>query len=251
MFRLTLACTILLAFIACSKDTILLNTIEKPPKIEIKKISQITIPVRENGYSNFETTLITSQIELNKFIEKIKVQKSWKKQKNFLESLLLKKINFSNSNLLLYRITESSISTVLLVEPPSGDNKHIVIVIGKNEPKTDTTKMAYYALAYRVSKSVIDVTFERGIKKDIVKNSASTIDSTIPKECLEWFDGCNTCRKVGINSTPVCSEKFCEKTTAFSCTKWKENPKQPKPDNVQEHHDNEQYLPHAPPPSSE
>ena len=250
MFRLTLACTIILLFTACAKDTILLNTIEKAPKIEIKKISQITIPVREKGYSSFQTTLITSQIELNRFIEKIKVQKSWKKLKNFLESLLLKKINFSNSNLLLYRITESSTSTVLLVEPPSGDNKHIKIVIGKNESKTDTSDMAYYALAYRVSKSVIDVTFQHGIKKDVIKNSTSTT-STIPKKCLEWFDGCNSCGRVGEEGMPVCTEIFCTTLSPFKCTKWKENSKQPKPDNDQEHHDNEQYLPHTPLPSSE
>jgi PBP1b-binding outer membrane lipoprotein LpoB len=246
MFRLTLVFTIILAFTSCSQDTILLNSIEKPPKVKIKKISKISIPVREHGYNNFETMLLTSQTELNKFISKIKLQKSWNKQENFLESLLLKKINFSNSNILLYRITESSSSTILLVEPPSGDNKHIQIVIGKNKPKIGTSDMAHYALAYRVSKSVIDITFKYGTKKDVIKNSASTTSSTIPKECLEWFEGCNSCGKVGVEDSPVCTEKFCDKPTKFNCTKWKENSEQLKPDDVQEHHDTERYLPRSP-----
>ena len=239
-----------MAFTACSQDTILLNSMEKPPKIEIKKISKITIPVIEQGYSHFETTLLTSQIELNKFIKKIKLQKSWNKKENFLKSLLLKKINFSNSNILLYRITESSGATVLLVNPPSVDNQHIKIVIGKNKPKIGTSDMAYYALAYRVSKLVIDVTFKHGIKKDVIKNSASTTCSTFPKECLEWSDGCNTCGRVGKEGTPVCTEVFCDKPK-FNCTKWKESSEQLKPDDVQEHHDTEQYLPRSPQISNE
>lgn len=251
MFRFTLAFTIIVGFTACSQDTILLNSIEKTPKVEIKKISKITIPVREQGYSHFQTTLLTSQIELNKFIKKIKLQKSWNKKENFLESLSLKKINFNNSNLLLYRITEASGSTVLLVDPPTGNNKHIEIVIGKNKPQVGTNHMAYYALAYRVSKSVIDVTFKHGTKKDVIKNSASTTSSIIPKECLEWSDGCNSCGRVGGEGTPVCTEVFCDKPTKFNCTKWKENSEQLKLDDVPQHHDTEQYLPHSPQTSNE
>jgi len=251
MFRLTFAFSIIMAFTACSQDRIILNTIEAPPKVEIKTISQITIPVREHGYSNFETTFITSKIELTKFIENIKLQKSWKKKKNFLETLLLKKIDFNSSNLLLYRITEASSSTVLLVDAPSGNNKHIKILIGENKPKIGTTDMAYYALAYRISKSVIDVTFLRGTKKDVIKNTASLNSKNIPETCLKWFDGCNTCEKVNNKSTPVCTEKLCNKPKVINCTKWKEHSKPSKLDNEPEHHETEQYLPHSPPPSSE
>jgi len=251
MFKLTLAISIIMAFTACSQDSIILNNIENPPQVEIKNISQITIPVREHGYSNFKTTFITSKVELNKFIEKIKLQKYWKKKKNFLATLLLKKINFNNSNLLLYRITESSGSTVLLVDPPKGDNKHIKIIIGENELQIGTTDMAYYALAYRVSKSVADITFQRGKKEDIIKNPIITTKTTLPSECLEWYDGCNTCGRVGEEGTPVCTEMFCSRPLIFKCTKWKEHSKPSTPDNEPEHHETEQYLPHSPPPSSE
>lgn len=39
--------------------------------------------------------------------------------------------------------------------------------------------------------------------------------SVIPKKCISWFDGCNTCTVVD-GKTALCTEKFCETTTATS-----------------------------------
>ena len=96
MLRLIFISLLSLFLASCAKDRIILNTIEKKPlkELNIKRIARIAIPVREQGYSNFDTTLISSQKEFNKFIEKIKLQKNWNNQDNFLNALKLKKNRF-------------------------------------------------------------------------------------------------------------------------------------------------------------
>jgi len=140
-----------------------------PKELNIKTISKITIPVREDGYKNFKTQVIKTKNELDNFIADVKEQNSWSKKENFLQSLLLKELNFSEYNLLLYRITEPSGSTVLAVDAPKGDSKNITIKIGRDKPKIGTDDMAYYTLAYKVTKTVHTVTFDNEIKKDVIQ----------------------------------------------------------------------------------
>jgi len=255
MLRLIFISLLSLFLASCAKDRIILNTIEKKPlkELNIKRIARIAIPVREQGYSNFDTTLISSQKEFNKFIEKIKLQKNWNNQDNFLNALKLKKIDFTKYNFLLYRITEASGSTVLLVDKPMGDEKSIIIKIGRNSKELGTKEMAYYALGYKISKSISKITFDRGVKKEVIKNSSSQTNSTIPKNCLEWFDGCNSCSRTGTpEAPPSCTEKSCLKYEPFNCTKWKESPKQQKPVDEPSHHDTElEKLPRSPQLSNE
>jgi len=240
MLRYIFISIVLLLFTACKQDRIVLQVKEKPStEVNITTISKVAIPVREHGYSNFETTLVTSQKLFNNFIKKIKNQKNWNQKTNFLDSIQLKKINFNQYNLLIYRLTEASGSTILQVDTPTKNKNNITIKIGKNKSETSTTDMAYYALAYKISKDISTITFENGIKKDIIKNSASITSSTIPESCLEWFDGCNSCGRTGNESIPVCTEKFCKAYKKFNCTKWKENSKHSKPENEPSHHDTE------------
>jgi len=252
MLRFILLSIVSLFFISCSQDRIVLKTIgQKPPKeLNIKTISKVTIPVKEDGYKNFSTILITSQKQFNAFISKIKSQKGWTKKENFLESLKLQKTNFSKQNLLLYRITKTSNSDVLLVDTPKGDKKNITIKIRKENKETNTSNISYYAIAYKVSKSISKITFKNGTKKDIIKNSASEANSNIPESCIEWFDGCNSCSRV--EGIPVCTQKACDNYKEFKCTKWKESPTQQKPVDEPSHHDNElDLLPRSPQLSNE
>jgi hypothetical protein len=138
-------------------------------ELSIKTISKITIPVREHGYNNFKTQVIKTKNELNNFIADVKKQSGWSKKENFLQSLLLKEINFNEYNIILYRITESSGSTVLAVDAPKGDSKNITVKIGRDKPNMGTADMAYYTLAYKVIKTVNTITFDNGIKKDVIK----------------------------------------------------------------------------------
>ena len=248
MLRYISTSIIVLVFTACKQDSIVLNIKEKPlTEVNITTISKVTIPVREHGYRNFETTLLTSQKSFNDFIKEVENQKYWNKKSNFLDSIQLKKINFNLYNLLIYRLTNSSGSTILQVDPPLKNKNNITIKIGKNKSDIGTTDMANYALAYKISKSIKNITFENGVKKDIIKNSASSTSVTIPNSCLEWFDGCNSCSRTEKESLPICTEKLCKVYKKFKCTKWKEHPKQPTPEGVPSHHDIElESLPRSP-----
>lgn len=248
MLRFILLLLISLFFISCSQDRIVLKTVgEKPPKeLNIKTISRVPIPIQEKGYSNFSTMVITSQKQFNTFISKIHSQKDWSKKDNFLASLKLEKTDFSKQNLLLYRINRASSSDVLLVDTPKGDKKNITITIGEESEETKKENLSYYALAYKVSKSISKVTFKSGIQEEIIKNTSSESNSKIPESCLEWFDGCNSCSR-GAESIPLCTEKACDTYKAFKCTKWKENPTQQKPVDEPSHHDIElDSLPRSP-----
>ena len=223
MLRLLLTSTLLLLFTSCVENHILLDTGKPLPKaLSTKVIAKIAIPVRENGYSNFTTQVIKSKKEFNTFIEKVKLQKGWDKKENFLESLRLKEIDFNQYSLLLYRITESSGSTVLAVDAPKGVGSQVFIKIGRDKPNVGTTDMAYYTLAYKVAKSIQNITFDNGIKKDVIKigSGSTSIAQDVPADCMEWFDGCNNCGRVG-DGTPVCTERACPSYQAFKCTKWK------------------------------
>ena len=243
MLRFILLSLASLFFISCSQDRIVLKTVgEKPPKeLNIKTISKVTIPVQEEGYNNFSTMLITSQKQFNAFVSEVKAQKGWSKKDNFLASLEAQKTDFSQQNLLLYRISKASNSDVLLVHKPKGDKRNITIKIGDENEKIEKTEKAdinYYAIAYKVSKAINKITFKNGVQEEVIKNASSESKSKIPESCLEWFDGCNSCSR-DAEGLPVCTEKACDTYKAFKCTKWKESPKQLKPEHVLSHHDNE------------
>lgn len=222
MLRLLLTFT--LFFTACTeKHMVIIDSKPAPKELSIKTISKVTIPVREHGYKNFKTQVIKTKNELDDFIADIKGQTGWSKKDNFLQSLLLKEINFTEYNLLLYRITESSGSTVLAVDAPKGDQQNITVKIGRDRPNVGTDDMAYYTLAYKIIKTVNTITFDNGIKKDVIENSTSQSNinrDNIPKDCLKWFDGCNNCGRVGYG-IPACTELSCTTYKEFKCTKWK------------------------------
>jgi hypothetical protein len=223
MLKIILTSFIALYFTAClSTSSILLPQTKAPEVLDKSSILKITIPVREQGYSNFDTQVLSSKNDLDDFIQTIQKQKSWNKKENFISSLTLFPIDFKKYNILLYRMTESSGSTVLAVDVPKGTNKHVLIEIGRDKPNVGTADMAYYALAYKVAKSVQNITFDNGVKKHIIKNKSLNIQkkSEVPKECLEWYDGCNDCGRVGNAEDVVCTERHCIHSDTFKCTKW-------------------------------
>ncbi|CAA6807370.1 MAG: Unknown protein [uncultured Sulfurovum sp.] len=228
MLRLFLTSFILLFLTACMpSSSILISEKERPAGLDESSILKITIPVREQGYSNFDTQVLDTKEALETFLTTIKKQKNWNKKENFIDSLTLKPIDFQKYNLLLYRMTENSGSTVLSVDAPKGTKEHALIEIGRDKPNIGTADMAYYALAYKVAKSVKDITFDNGLKKHIIKNKSLNIEekktTEVPKECLEWYDGCNNCGRVGDADDVVCTERYCVHKDKFKCTKWKDD----------------------------
>jgi len=251
MFKIHLIFSLALLFLltACNpSSSIVLKEVPKEVIKPLSKstISQIAIPVRENGYSHFETQVISSQEALSSFLKELKFQDGWNQRENFLESLEIAKIDFSKENLLFYRITESSGSTVLAVDKPIGNEQHVLIKIGRDKPQTSTSDMAHYTLAYKFSKHVEDITFDNGIKKNVIKNNRIKPSVVkVPKNCIEWFDGCNNCGRVGEEGVPVCTERECYMRGDFKCTKYKETPKQQKLDDAPKHHDSVLDLPRS------
>ena len=224
MFRSFLSFTLLLLFTACNPNSSIL--ISQPP---IKKvldedtIVRIPIPFKESGYSHITTKLYTSQKDFTTFLEKVKQQRYWQERAktNFISSLKINPIDFTKYNLLIYTIKENSGSTKLTIDPPKGDNAHVEIDINRETKEIGTADMAYYALAYKIKKSVIDITFDNGIKKEIILNNNIQLgsDGKVPKECLAWYDGCNNCSRMG--KDVVCTERYCVHHDKFKCTKWR------------------------------
>jgi len=228
MFKIFLTSFILLVLTACfSTSSILIPEKKEPIELSESTILQIPIPVREHGYSNFDTQVLSSQDQFESFIAKVNKQKSWNQKKNFIDSLTLQPIDFKTHNLLLYRMTEKSGSTVLSVDAPKGDKKQITITIGRDKPDVGTADIAYYALAYSLAKNVQEIIFDNGLKKHSIRNKSLKLNakeqSDVPEACLEWYDGCNNCGRVGNAEDVVCTERYCVHKDKFKCTKWKED----------------------------
>jgi hypothetical protein len=238
MLKILFSSLITLFIVACTPPAqIIVKDVNQTKPLAKSDILQITIPVREHGYQNFDTQVLSTQTALDAFIEgikkqgeaehKVKKSSTWNQKENFIDSLTTNPIDFSKYNLLLYRITEKSGSTVLSVEPPKGTSTDGIIELGRDDPEIKTGDMAYYALAYKVAKSVKTITFDNGLKKHTIKNTMIEVnkpkkDHDVPEECLEWFDGCNDCGRVGSGTEVVCTEHHCEKYEQFRCTKWKQ-----------------------------
>ncbi len=174
MLHFFISLTLLLLFTACNpSSSIVLSYPPEKEKLLSDTIARLPIPFRENGYSKIETKLYTTQSDFNRFISKVKTEKIWnkEKQKNVIDSLQINPIDFTKYNLLIYTMEEPSGSTKLTIDPPKGNNAHVEIQINRETAKVGTSDMAYYALAYKVKKNVLDITFDNGVTKKIILNN--------------------------------------------------------------------------------
>ena len=188
MLRFFTILNIILFFTACNHNSSIVIS-NPPPKEQLLSdtIVRLPIPFQANNYRRIKTTLFTTENDFNSFIDKVKIEKNWneEKRKNFISSLKINPIDFTKYNLIIYTMKESSGSTKLTIDPPKGDNAHVEIAINRETVKEiGTADIAYYALAYKVKKSVIDITFNNGIKKDIILNNNIKLNtnSKVPKE---------------------------------------------------------------------
>ena len=118
----------------------------------------IPIPKRENGYSNFESMVITSKKDLDSFLKDTSTQIGWNNRQDFKDALLNAKLDFNKEALVLLRHTEGSGSTPVTFETPTlRDRTLLSKVEGKPFPPGygGTTDMAYYCFAVAVSKSQV------------------------------------------------------------------------------------------------
>ncbi len=185
-------------------------------------VQRIDIPFREHGYHQFNNTVIADTAQLQAFISKVESQDHWNEKEDFINVLTNATIQFDTHNLILFRMTEGSGSISLAPQPPlQSDADNIVLVdIDRQAPDIGTSDMAYYALAYSVSKAREAIHFTVGEQVHIIANMAS--DSSVPLNCLSWFDGCNTCQNQGRkeDNLVACTLKLCASMEEFRCLSW-------------------------------
>ncbi len=179
--------------------------------------TQIEISFREHGYGNFHSKIIDSQIDFERFITNVKQQQNWNNKALFLNQLQKSPIDYSHFNLLLYRLTEGSGSIKLTTHKPEMIDGKAIVKIDKNIPTIGTGDMAYYLLAYEVAKNTQKLTFIINKKPVIIENKVS--NKVVPKNCLTWFDGCNTCGRT-VDNEIACTELACETDSHSYCQKW-------------------------------
>ncbi len=183
-------------------------------------LERIAIPFREHGYSELPSKIIGSQEDLDRFLQVVKRQPHWNNKPAFLKTLEAEKIDFSNWNLLLYRMTEGSGSVEIDVKVKQADMYDVIINIKRTVPQMGTSDMAYYMLVYKVDKLVYMVNFEGGKHKVRIRNKKA--DLLVPDNCVVWFDGCNNCGR--LEKGVACTEMAClvYRPQDFRCTKWEE-----------------------------
>ena len=118
----------------------------------------VPIPKREHGYSNFESTAILSENDLDSFLKKASVKDGmgWNDRKGFEDALDGAKLDFAKEALVLLRHTEGSGSNQVTFEIPALKAKRLVCSIKRKEADIGTADMAYYCFALAVAKSAVE-----------------------------------------------------------------------------------------------
>jgi len=220
MKKLLLLITLITLFISCASDSKNINNSTSTQK----SIKNIPIPFREHGYSQHASQLIVSKKAFDSFIMQIGNGDNWSKKTEVLEALQNANIDFKKNNLLFYRITRGSGSIKLDVDNSNIilNNNEITINIKESTPSVGTADMAYYALAYKVNKTIKSITFDNKKQKVVIENKES--DMIVPKNCKAWSDGCNNCHKIGDDDKGACTKRACllYRPQDFRCTAWEE-----------------------------
>jgi hypothetical protein len=157
----------------CNRTVETINVIKVKPKSKISNlILKVPIAFKDRGYKDIKTKIFTKKGSLDEFIKRVKSQKKWDKKRNFLEIIDKLKVDFDKDNLLLYIFKANSDISLTAVDTPISEYGHIFIKIGKEitkEFKKDN-KTLYYGLLYKVKKEALDITFDDGNRKSVIKN---------------------------------------------------------------------------------
>ncbi len=138
---------------------------------EAASLRIIPIPKEEHGYSNFESTVITSQSDMDTFLQKGSKGQDmgWNNRADFEKALAQAKLDFDRESLVLLRHTEGSGSVQINFRQPRFKEKNIICQIDRKEPEMGTTDMAYYCFALAVAKTdVTEVEMQISGRKPII-----------------------------------------------------------------------------------
>jgi len=156
--------------------------------------TRLSIPMREHGYSNFETIIIDSGTSLTKFLSDVESQEHWNNKTEFTTVFDNTTINFETKNLIFYRITEGSGSIKLTPQTPTIKDSNFIVSVKREVPEIGTADMSYNCLAYLIDKNITEITFNVG------KNTEKLTSYTSANCSLEY--------------TPVCAAKTVQCITA-------------------------------------
>lgn len=115
----------------------------------------ISIPKRENGYSNFASITFTSKDEFDSFIRHTSRQIGWNNRQGFEDALRNANIDFTQEALVLLRHSEPSGSVPVTFETPILKDTRLVCEIRGKAILGGTTDEADYCFAVVVSKSTV------------------------------------------------------------------------------------------------
>ena len=129
------------------------NTSKQPAESKALGVRQIPIPQRENGYSNFETRVLTSKGELESFLNEVTEKRGWNAKDEFLTNLRNAKIDFHSEVLLLIRTTVGSGSIKISLAEPTIVDGDIEFRVTWKMPGISTDDMNYQCFAVTVPKA--------------------------------------------------------------------------------------------------
>jgi hypothetical protein len=118
----------------------------------------IDIPFEEHGYSNFESQVIRSQLQLDRFLERVAQQEeSWNERDRFMHALRHGGVDFSREALVLVRHTEGSGAVEVRYRRPYIRARALTCRIVTRTPPACTCDMAYYCAAFVVPSERVDL----------------------------------------------------------------------------------------------
>ncbi|MDP8239031.1 MAG: hypothetical protein P9X24_08065 [Candidatus Hatepunaea meridiana] len=135
------------------------------------------IPIRacENGYSNFKSTVIVSENDLEDFLKKTCMRFGWNNRKDFEETLYNAEVDFHKEALVLLRHSDCSGSITVRIETPVLKSKTLYCRISRNVPLIATCDLVSYCLAIAVDKDAVH-------KVEFNNNQNKKVQLTISEE---------------------------------------------------------------------
>ena len=116
----------------------------------------IPVPARDNGYSRFQSTVITDEAAWRSFRNEAVAVRGWNHRRQFFRGVDEGAVDFTREALVLLRHTEGSGSVAVEFQPPIVENGHLRTVIKTATPLIGTADMAEYCFALAVSKDMIE-----------------------------------------------------------------------------------------------
>ena len=219
MYRILLIVIMCTGFTACGGESDSATPPEMQALIAPENIAlKLQTPLREHGYSNLSAAIMADQQSYNAFMDRVAGQSGWNDKANFASVLTSTNIDFDQYNLVIFPFSEGSGSIGITPQLPSIDGDNLLIEIERTVPEVGTADVAYYALVYRVNKTVKKISFDNGKQLVVLENVAS--DKVMPLNCQIWTDGCNTCSRTEQGGGGVCTLMACSLDTPSRCTEW-------------------------------